>query len=387
MGSFLDTQPSRRRERAGSRAVVPLDMGHVLTRVIRRWPTVLITTALVLALVLAVSALAPRTYRATASVSVGPALPITGTSGGSDVDMPTEVAVAGSRVVAEQAARNLSGGDDVDLARQLLENTEVSSPSQSMVLRIATEANSGREASDRANALAEAYLDDRADSAKVRAQQAADSLKDSLGTMSEDDPSRATLQEALARIQASSHWPGRVISSAVPPPAAAGPGMPTAALAGLVGGLMLAALAALVRDRRAASVGFPDRLEERCGISTVDARGVSAEHVAARVVVALDERYGTSSSGVLAVGAPEGLPDQDLVAELQRQLEAWTVTGTDLAGSLARQRAAASSYDAVVLLVAAHGDLARAVTTVGSLDRGRAGVVPVLCSGPAGARS
>ena len=104
-------------------------------------------------------------------------------------------------------------------------------------------------------------------------------------------------------------------------------------------------------------------------------------------MAALDERYGTSSTGTLALSDLAGSPDQGVVDEFRRQLGTWSVTSTPIADSVSEQRSVASSYDAVAVFVDARDDLGRATALVQSLDRGRAGVVPVLWSTSDGRRS
>ena len=380
MGSSTKSQFTRRRKRTGSHETAPLEISQLVTRVLRRWPTVLFTALLVLGLVVLASLLAPRSYTATASVSVSPIVTASNLGGATanDVDMPTEIATATSRVVAERAAQDLGAGDDQDLVSELLENTEIGSPSQSSVMRINVTANSAETAADRANALADAYLTDRQDTAETRAKDAADSLQDSLGDMSSDDPSRQSLEETLIELRSTSPWPGRIISSALPPATSTGPGLSAAVLAGALGGLMLGLVAALIRDRIAPRVGYADRLEDRVGMAAVDANGEPVHVAVSDAVSALDDRFGLASKGRLAVTSLNGETPESAVEEFEHQLTTWSVAATPMAQSRSDVRQTLQSFDAVAVLVDPRDDLDDTAQLLASLDRGTASILPVV---------
>lgn len=380
MGSSTKSQFTRRRKRTGSHETAPLEISQLVTRVLRRWPTVLFTALLVLGLVVLASLLAPRSYTATASVSVSPIVTASNLGGATanDVDMPTEIATATSRVVAERAAQDLGAGDDQDLVSELLENTEIGSPSQSSVMRINVTANSAETAADRANALADAYLTDRQDTAETRAKDAADSLQDSLGDMSSDDPSRQSLEETLIELRSASPWPGRIISSALPPATSTGPGLSAAVLAGALGGLMLGLVAALIRDRIAPRVGYADRLEDRVGMAAVDANGEPVHVAVSDAVSALDDRFGLASKGRLAVTSLNGETPESAVEEFEHQLTTWSVAATPMAQSRSDVRQTLQSFDAVAVLVDPRDDLDNTAQLLASLDRGTASILPVV---------
>ena len=380
MGSSTKSQFTRRRKRTGSHETAPLEISQLVTRVLRRWPTVLFTALLVLGLVVFASLLAPRSYTATASVSVSPIVTVSNLGGATanDVDMPTEIATATSRVVAERAAQDLGAGDDQDLVSELLENTEIGSPSQSSVMRINVTANSAETAADRANTLADAYLTDRQDTAETRAKDAADSLQDSLGDMSSDDPSRQSLEETLIELRSASPWPGRVISSALPPATSTGPGLSAAVLAGALGGLMLGLVAALIRDRIAPRVGYADRLEDRVGMAAVDANGEPVHVAVSDAVSALDDRFGLASKGRLAVTSLNGETPESAVEEFEHQLTTWSVAATPMAQSRSDVRQTLQSFDAVAVLVDPRDDLDDTAQLLASLDRGTASILPVV---------
>lgn len=380
MGSSTKSHFKRRRKRTGSHETAPLEISQLVARVLRRWPTVLLTALIILALVVLASLLAPRSYTATASVAVSPIVTTSNVGGASanDVDMPTEIATATSRVVAERAAQDLVDAEDQDLVSDLLENTEVGSPSQSSVLRINVTANSADTASERANALADAYLADRQETAESRAGEAADSLQESLGDMSSDDSSRQSLEETLVELRSASPWPGRIISAALPPAASTGPGLSAAILAGALGGLMLGLVAALIRDRIAPRVGYADRLEDRVGIATVNATNEPAHVAVSDAVSALDDRFGLASKGRLAVTSLNGTTSEAMVDEFNHQLTTWTVTATPMAQSRSDVRQTLQSYDAVAVLVDPRDGLDETAQLLATLDRGSASILPVV---------
>lgn len=387
MGSQVKSQFKRRRKRTGSHETAPLEISQLVSRVLRRWPTVLVTALIVLTLVVVAGFLAPRSYTATASVSVAPIPSASGVGGSStqDADMPTEIATATSRVVAERAAAEL--GDGPELVSDLLENTEVGSPSQSSVLRINVTANSAESAAERANALAKAYLADRSDTAETRAREAADALQESLGDMAAQDPSRSALEQTLIELRSASPWPGRIISSAVPPTASTGPGLGAAVLAGALGGLMLGLVAALIRDRVAPRVGYADRVEDRTGIATVDATDQPIHVAVADTVSALDDRFGLASKGRLAVTMLNGTAPESLVEEFDHQLTSWSVATVPVSDSRTDVRHTLQSFDAVAVLIDARDDLDEASHLLATLDRGSASILPVVWNGAEEGRS
>lgn len=63
MGSSTKSHFKRRRKRTGSHETAPLEISQLVARVLRRWPTVLLTALIILALVVLASLLAPAPTR------------------------------------------------------------------------------------------------------------------------------------------------------------------------------------------------------------------------------------------------------------------------------------------------------------------------------------
>lgn len=383
MGSATQFQFRRRGKRLGSHETAPLEISQLATRVARRWPTVVLTALVVLALVILATLLAPRSYTATTSVAVTPVQSSSpsGDATPANVDMPTEIATAGSRVVAQRAAEDLSGGQDEDLLSELLHNTEIGSPSESTVLRFNVSASSATTAAEHANALARAYLDDRAETADSRTNSTADALEKSLDTVSVDEAARQALEERLVELRSSSSWPGRIISPAVAPSSSTGPGLASALLAGALGGLMVGLVVALIRDRVASRVDFGDRLEERTGTLTVDAVAESMDTTVATTVSALDERFGLNSRGRLAVITLHGELPEDLVEEFAQQLDTWSVTPGVLGDSRPEIQRLVDDHDALVVMIHPRENLRETSQLLAALDRGSTTILPVVWDG------
>lgn len=369
-----------RRGSTGIHETAPLEVGQLIERVVRRRSTVMLTALALTVLAVLVCLLLPRSCTATASVSISP-IATTSSLGGTpakDVDMPTEIATATSRVVAERAAQDLSSENRPELVSELLRTVEVSTPSRSSVLRISVTAGAAETAQQRANALAEAYLADRTQTAEARVKDAVNTLQDSLGNIDADDPARESLERARVELEAASLWSGRIISSAIAPAETTAPGLGTAALAGALGGLMIGLLAALIHDRAASRVGYADRLEDRTGIPTVNATGASEEATVAEAVLALDDQFGISAEGHLLVTTPEGAPAQSVVDEFERQLSTWSVVAAPLAPTRSEMRRRLPGYDAVVVLVGPDDSLGRTSQVLAVLDHASASILPVF---------
>ncbi|MCM2419054.1 polysaccharide biosynthesis tyrosine autokinase [Streptomyces sp. RKAG293] len=187
------------------------------------------------------------------------------------LNMGSERQTAASGVVAERAAKALG---QPEAATELLANLQVTNPPQTTALDFAYTGRSPREAAARANALTQAYLDNRQ-------QQTASSITimvngyktqlDPLVKQSEalrkqiekqKDPSSVAtntnaqtnllgriseLNGNISELKALDTTSGNVIRTAVPPTSAAGLGLPMALGLGLAVGIAIGLLAAWVR--------------------------------------------------------------------------------------------------------------------------------------------
>lgn len=281
----------RRRTRAHAaretaRHAPPADLGAQWRRTLRRWPTILATWLVVAALAVLAGLLWPQSYQATASLTVTPAAvnPLTGESGEEEIEMHTEAATLSSQQVALRAAADLEDVPferaDPKLAEELLEAADTEAPSQSQVLRVTVSDTDPQEAADRANALAAAYLEDRAGTVTAAAEAAVERLDDSIASLSKDDTQDSAVEQLREQRTAASliaPTPGRIISDAVAPENPSSAGLLLFTAGGLVGGLVLGVLAGLLRERTDRSVHRPERLAEAGASSVVTLRSEDDE--------------------------------------------------------------------------------------------------------------
>jgi capsular polysaccharide biosynthesis protein len=254
-----------------TRPPVPVDVGAQWRRLLRRWPTVVGTWLLVLAATVAAGLLWTPTYQATAALTVTPAAvnPLSGGSGAEEVQIHTEEATLSSRRVAVRAAALLQGVEppeaDPALVQELLESTETATPSQTDVLRVTAFAPDPDRAVARANALAEAYLDDRAESVTAAAKEARERLDESIAALKKDDSESYALRELRAQragLSLVSPTPGQIISPAVSPDSPTSAGLLVFVAGGLVGGLLLGLVAGALRERFDRRVRSAERLAQ-----------------------------------------------------------------------------------------------------------------------------
>jgi capsular polysaccharide biosynthesis protein len=257
----------------------------------RRWRVALALTLIGLLIAGGVIALAPKTYTATASVSVAglptDARPAKGS--GTGVDMDNEAHLAQSHAVAQVAVRQLKPPPDVG---QLIDSVSVTVPPNTTLMDIACHARTASQAAACANAVAAAYLSTRRTDAgnSVSAQLAAlrskvasilpgvikangqvspttrgttpstSTITHQLEAKAANDELNALLSRVdsltpeLASLQAqNSTTAGHLVNSAGPPSSPSSPRtavvLPSGLVAGLIAGLLVA-LALELRDPR-----------------------------------------------------------------------------------------------------------------------------------------
>lgn len=268
------------------RRPAPADATPPWRRVLRRWPIMLSTWAAVLTAALVAGLLWPPTYQATASLTVTPSAvnPLTGDSGYDDVEMQTEMATMASQRITLRAAALLQDVpvEDADpaLAEELLETLRTAAPDDTQVLRVTVSDGDPDRVAERANALATAYLADRAEDVQTTAEDTLQRIDKSIANLERADDDSSTLRQlreqrtALALI---SPTPGRIISEATPPQEPSSAGLLLFTAGGLVGGLILGALAGAFRERADRAVRRPDRLADATGSAVVVLRSEDDE--------------------------------------------------------------------------------------------------------------
>lgn len=237
----------------------------------------LVVLTMVLLGILAAGALllnTAKTYEATAVVDISP----TSGAAATTVSTITESRIVTSTSVAMAAQQTLAyTGTPTELAEQVT----VTSPLASQVLNITFAAGTAQGAADGANAFANAYLDYRTDIAQKditlrvgRIQSQVADLQRGLTALQagQNDNQRGLLQNQIQQLQnqlnnlqTSVISPGQVAGAAVVPQSASSPRPLLYLAGGLLIGLLLGILVAVVRDRRDDRVRASADLEQSLG--------------------------------------------------------------------------------------------------------------------------
>jgi succinoglycan biosynthesis transport protein ExoP len=245
----------------------------------RRWLVVLIPVVICLLLASRLLTWTPKTYEANAIVQVTPAIATNGATL-SSISTTTETRIVTSTSVALAAKEILKfPGSPVDLA----EHVTVNSPLDSQVLNITFSSTTAEGAAKGANAFASAYLTYRTETAEKelgqrvsRIQKQVDSLQSELasttGTSSKADTQRSLLRNQIQDLQAELNGyqttvvtPGQLAGAAAAPSDPASPRPIVYLAAGLMLGLLIGVLAAVVRDRKDDRVRGVADLEQALG--------------------------------------------------------------------------------------------------------------------------
>lgn len=252
------------------------------TRLRRRWWVVALGLLVGLAVGVALLAAQSKQYTSTTAVLVTPVGPGSSSSTssttartGSDVNLDTESQIVGSAQVADAVRTLLRTADPVT---DLQKNVSVTVPPNSSVLSIAYTAGSAKAAQQGSHAFAQAYLANRADTAKKQvaltvaglqtqldaAQAQLKTLTDKSATLVDNSPDKVyadaqrnvvisqinDLTSRLAPLTTAAATPGQIITDAPLPKRASAP-IPALDLGGgLVVGLLLGLAAAIGLDRR-----------------------------------------------------------------------------------------------------------------------------------------
>jgi capsular polysaccharide biosynthesis protein len=244
----------------------------------RHWTLVAAMAVVGLVLGVLVSFLIPASYQATATVSVNAmsASPLTSpVDTQKSVSMPTEAGIAGSRTVAEAAAKKLTG-DRID-ADEIADSTSVQNPADSLILDISFTGSSAREAAAGANAVAEAYLEARRAEATTRVERLSKTAQDEITALqaaAADPANQSPMTQRSLQVQADAFGttlaelgnfdvnPGQVVGAAEKPTSATSPGAVPLGLAGLFLGLLAGVPLALLKKDENSEIGGVDGLQE-----------------------------------------------------------------------------------------------------------------------------
>lgn len=221
----------------------------------RRWQIITLSTVFCALLGLALGMAAPKTYTATASLTVSPITinPFSSAAVNQQINITTERAILSSGEVAAIAAKEL--GEKVSPG-VLQANAEAAAPSGSQILEVSVTLPDATKAAEQANALAKAYLQFRSQGA---AEVAAGYIKqldariDGLNRLlilseSQTQQLQDLIQQRTSLTLASAS-PGRIIGYASAPSKQSSMGWLVFMTAGTAGGLLVGLALALFRDR------------------------------------------------------------------------------------------------------------------------------------------
>lgn len=157
------------------------DLRHFFVVPRRRWRVVVATALIIGAVSVALLTVWPKTYTATATVSLEAfSTQLFDTSRPVDqlIDIPGEIKIATSAVVADRAAEDLGRPED---AAAIRDSIEASGAPGDTTLTLAATATSADDAVETANAVAAAYLDHRQEAATERRDVALSLVRDTVG--------------------------------------------------------------------------------------------------------------------------------------------------------------------------------------------------------------
>lgn len=251
-------------------------LSDVFKRMIKRWRLILAITLVGAVLGAAYSLVQRDQYTASATLTVSPITtnPFNAGAVNQQINITTERAILNSREVARIAAEKL----DRDVSpTQLLAGSEVAAPSGSQVLEVTVTTDSPEDAADFANALADAYLEFRAQGAAEVALGFIDGLDRRIAALDRSETLSAaergelsSLQDQRASLSLVGANPGRIIGEAAVPESPSSPGMAVWVLIGSAVGLLVGTTCAFLRDRFDPLLRSVSKLRDRTGARVIE---------------------------------------------------------------------------------------------------------------------
>ncbi|HEU5271995.1 MAG TPA: hypothetical protein VFU36_18885, partial [Jatrophihabitans sp.] len=281
-----------------------------------------------------------KTYQSTAVVDITPTLP---TSSGSNngVNTITEAKIATSSSVALAAAKKLGFTGSPDA---LAQHVSVTSPLSSQVLDITFKSSTAQGAANGANAFAQSYLDYRTAVAQADLQLRSSRIEDQISALQKAKASGgqiSQLQSQLNTYRTTVVTPGTVAGQASVPDGPSAPKKPLYLAGGVLIGLLVGALLAVIRDLRDDRVRGKADLEQSLGAPVI-AEAASAEVTAKawpRSLVAVTEPRSAEADAyrrLTATVLPE--PGESRIVMLcSTGQERYSVAPMNLAASYAQQ--------------------------------------------------
>ncbi|MHA7180682.1 YveK family protein [Arthrobacter sp. MDB2-24] len=271
-------------------------LSEVFDRIVKRWRLILAITLVGAVLGAAYSLVQRDQYTASATLTVSPITtnPFNAGAVNQQINITTERAILNSREVARIAADKL----DRDVSpTQLLAGSEVAAPSGSQVLEVTVTADSPDDAAAFANALADAYLEFRAQGAAEVALGFIDDLDRRIAALTQSDKLNAAdraelsaLQDQRSSLSLVGANPGRIIGEAAVPETPSSPGIAVWVIIGTAVGLLVGTTCAFLRDRFDPLLRSVSKLRERTGARVIEFQD-ERDRVAARWAIrAVSER-------------------------------------------------------------------------------------------------
>ncbi|MGH3320967.1 MAG: Wzz/FepE/Etk N-terminal domain-containing protein, partial [Streptosporangiaceae bacterium] len=264
------------------------DYGALL---LRRWRTVVVCLLLGLVLSGAYVVLGPKTYTSTASVLVTPTgaeaqSEIVGGRSPTEINLDTEAQIAQSAVVARRAEGWLGTTAPLE---DVIDQLTVTVPPNSAILEISFEGSTPGAAKRGAHAFAAAYLANRRTTAKTEVKGQVGVLRGQLKNLTGQlrdvtnklavlptGSAEATyaqtrkgvlttrisdLNQQISALQTQTVTPGHIISDARIPDGPSSPIVPLYLASGLLAGLLIGLMAAVLRDRSDRRIRRPGDVE------------------------------------------------------------------------------------------------------------------------------
>ncbi len=275
----------------------PTSLSDYGTAFVRRWWLVLLGLLVGGALAVGYLNVVHKNYTSTAAVQVtdtgvsDSTVPVGARVTAPNVDMDTEATIVTSNTVASLAAKSLNTSLT---PTQLTARVKVTVPPNSSVLSISFRAGNALDARAGAQAFADSYLANRASIANALVASQLKSLKDQLpglykelqdltgqvATLPVNSPERAyadaqlslvsaqisTINAAINPLLQQRVTPGRLLTPANLPASASSPKRSLVLLSGVLGGLLLGAVLAMVAVRRDRRVYTASEITHRVGL-------------------------------------------------------------------------------------------------------------------------
>ncbi|PMQ21200.1 hypothetical protein CIK84_06430 [Glutamicibacter arilaitensis] len=291
----------------------PMLLSEIWGRIVFRWKTVCAVVVLAIVGAVAFGVFSGTDYSAKTVLTVNPLTtnPFSSATANQQINITTERAILSSSEVARRAVADL--GDETSAA-SLSENARIEAPQGSQILTVTVVDTDPQLAADKANALAAAYLEFRAEGAAQVADTYIKAIDERIESLSKSETNGSTFDLALADLVNQrndlalvAENPGRIIGYADEAETSSNSSLVLYAAAGLTGGLILGLIAAVLRDRLSKVVGNADRLAQATGLAVVTMRNAS-DREGIRWVLRSQMQAGNigarypKSIGVLALG-------------------------------------------------------------------------------------